>query len=92
MPYIGRKYRSNDRLITVKIYGPDYEFKTTPKNIEEATQEVISTSNAEKSALADWVAIRLAEEFHNDNTIRWVECEVLYADGSFYGGVSELIG
>lgn len=91
MPYIGNKYRNKDRLFTVKLYGPDFDFNTTPKDIEEILDRTLSSSEgAENSDLAEWVTNNVAYNVKRDENVVWVECEVMYADGSMYGGVAEL--
>lgn len=92
MPYIGSKYRSDDRLITVKIFGPEYEFTTTTKDINEILDRTMSSSaGAQTTDLVQWIANNVAYNVKHDKAIRWVECEVMYADGTLYGGVSELV-
>lgn len=91
MPYIGNKYRNKDRLFTVKLYGPDYEFDTTPQDIEEILDRTLSSSaGAENNDLAEWVVNNVAYNVKKDDSVLWVECEVMYADGSLYGSVAEL--
>lgn len=93
MPYVGNKYRNKDRLFTVKLYGPGFEFDTTPKDIAEILDRTLSSSEgAENNDLAAWVANNVAYNVKraNDDHVLWVECEVMYADGSLYGSVAEL--
>lgn len=91
MPYIGNKYRNQDRLFTVKLYGPDYEFGTTPKDIEEILDRTLSSSEGvQENELVEWVVNNVAYNVKHDNKIVWIECEVMYADGSLFGGVAEL--
>lgn len=91
MPYIGNKYRSNDRLITVKIFGPDTTFNTTSNDIKEILDRTISSSEGvQQSELVEWINNNVVYNVKQDDNVRWVECEVMYADGSLYGGVAEL--
>lgn len=91
MPYIGNKYRSDDRLITVKIFGPDSTFNTTSNDIKEILDRTMSSSEGvQESELVEWINNNIAYNVKTDNNALWVECEVMYADGSLYGGVAEL--
>lgn len=91
MPYIGNKYRSDNRLITVKVFGPDSTFDTTSNDIKEILDRTISSSEGvQQDELVTWIANNVAYNIKTDKAARWVECEVMYADGSLYGGVAEL--
>lgn len=91
MPYIGNKCRNKDRLFTVKLYGPEYDFNTTPQDIEEILDRTLSSSEgAENGELVQWVVNNVVYNVKRDENVVWVECEIMYADGSMYGGVAEL--
>ena len=90
MPYIGKKYKYDDKLITTKLYGPNSLFSVSSEELEKLIASAVSRTIAEKWALAYWVARNVAGDVTKDENVRWVECEVMYADGSLFGGVAEL--
>lgn len=91
MPYIGTKHRYDDRLITVKLYGPKNDFAITIDTIKNLINRAVSDIDGEHSILAHYVARFIADETEElDNHVLWVECEVMYPDGSLYSGIVEL--
>lgn len=90
MPSIGTRHRSdNNFLITTEIYGPTLTFMFDPKDVLKTVKRLVEEAIApvDPKKLAILIADCVADLVDHDPNAKWLECEVLTAEGIFYNDV-----
>lgn len=91
MPSIGTRHRTEDFLVTTKIYGPTLTFMFDPADILREIKKIADGENCPPAkALATEIANCVADLVYYDPNVVHVDCEVLQKDGILYSDVAVL--
>lgn len=89
MPAIGTRHRTDNLLVTTKIYGPSSQFMIDPTDILREVKRIADAENAPPpKALATEIANCVLDLFGYDENVVHVDCEVLQHDGILFSDVA----
>lgn len=91
MPAIGTRHRTDNLMVTTKIYGPTPTFMFDPSDILKEVKKIADGENPPSPKnMATEIANCVADFVHYDPNVVWLECEVLQHDGILFSDVAVL--
>lgn len=91
MPAIGTRHRTDNLMVTTKIYGPTDIFMFDPNDILREIKKIADGDNPPTAKkMARTIADCIANLVGYDPNVVWLECEVLQHDGILYSDTAVL--
>lgn len=85
MPWIGARTRHDDKVIQVKVFGPEKKFGVKNDELAEYLRKIANNINGQHP-LTDYFGNKMTRMLRDDDNALWVEVEIhSTADYSFSG-------
>lgn len=75
MPWIGARTRYDNKIVQVKVFGPNKKFSVNDKELADYLRDV-TKSAPDSNNLSAYVGEKLSRALRDDDNALWMEVEV----------------
>lgn len=90
MPYRGARTRHENKIVQVKVFGPDKNFSFTKSELAIYLQNIMQYVTT-PTCLSDYIGNKLTRVLKDDNNALWVEVEIHETDDYSFDGDTYII-
>lgn len=90
MPYIGARTRHYNKVVQIKVFGPDKNFSFKKDELATYLRNIMQLTT-EPPCLSDYVGNKITKVLRNDHNALWVEVEIHETDDHSFDGNTYMI-
>lgn len=90
MPWIGARTRYDNKIVQVKIYGPEKKFTVERAELADYLRD-LAKSTSDGATLSDYVGDKLSRALRDDDNALWMEVEIHDTEDFSFSGETYVI-